>query len=333
MPTPPPDPPAPDPPDPEPPDPEPPDPEPGSLADVLGRAVAAGILTTEQAAAVAALEGQPAPPAGHRGAVVAEVLGYVGGALAVVAALFLGAELWEVLGPWPRVLLLAAVTAACLLGGAVLSERDGAPGRLGGFLWFAAVGAVAGTAGVAADDLLHTAPGTAALVATTVALALAVLLWWRRRAVLQHVATFAAAVATIPALLDRLGDATFGWGGPLLWALGLAWLAAAATRRIAPAGPGWVLGSLAVVSGPLAADPGRAVWLLVGVVGAAALVVAGVRGRRPWVAVVGTGGVFVGVPLAVAELFDARLGPLIGILVAGLALVTTAVVLTRRAAR
>ena len=47
---------------------------------------------------------RPSPPwmpgrQARRGAVLAEVLGYVGGALAVVAALFLGAELWDELGP------------------------------------------------------------------------------------------------------------------------------------------------------------------------------------------------------------------------------------------
>ena len=59
------------------------------------------------------------------------------------------------------------------------------------------------------------------------------------------------------------------------------------------------------------------------------------RGAGPaaLVAAVGIGGVFVSVPLAVAELFDARLGPLVGILAVGLALVAAAVVLTRRASR
>ena len=94
-----------------------------------------------------------------------------------------------------------------------------------------------------------------------------------------------------------------------------------------------MLGALAVVVGPLFAQSGRAGWLVVGSLGAAALVVAGVRTRSPWVAAVGIGGVFVSVPLAVAELFDARLGPLVGILAVGLALVGAAVVLTRRAAR
>lgn len=305
------------------------------LRDLLDRAVAAGILSTDQAAAVAALDAQPAAGA-RRGAVLAEVLGYVGGALAVVAALFLGAELWDELGPWPRVLLLAAVAAACLIGGAALGGREGAPGRLGGFLWAAAVVAVAGTAGVGADGLFDVRPGTAALVSAGAALVVAAVLWWQRPAVLQHVATFTAAAATLLTALDRIGDGTFDWGGPLLWGFGLAWLAGSALPTGGvwrPAEPGWVLGALAVVVGPLFAQSGRAAWLVVGSLGAAALVVAGVRTRRPWVAAVGIGGVFVSVPLAVAELFDARLGPLVGILALGLALVAGAVVLTRRAAR
>jgi hypothetical protein len=320
---------------------------PTPLRDLLDRAVTAGILTAEQAVAVAALDAQPTAGA-RRGAVLAEVLGYVGGALAVVAALFLGAELWDELGPWPRVLLLAAVAAACLAGGAALGGREGAPGRLGGFLWAAAVVAVAGTAGVAADGLLTVRPGTAALVAAGAALVVAAVLWWRRPTVLQHVATFGAAAATLLTALDRIGDGSFDWGGPLLWGFGLAWLAASALPPAAehpattpratggvwrPAEPGWVLGALAVVVGPLFAQSGRAGWLVVGSLGAAALVVVGVRARRPWVAAVGIGGVFVSVPLAVAELFDARLGPLVGILAVGLALVAAAVVLTRRAAR
>jgi len=306
------------------------------LRDLLDRAVAAGILSTDQAAAVAALggDGDRRPTAGtRRGAVLAEVLGYVGGALAVVAALFLGAELWDELGPWPRVLLLAAVAVACLAGGAALGGREGAPGRLGGFLWAAAVVAVAGTAGVAADGLVDVRPGTAALVAAVAALILATVLWWRRPAVLQHVATFLAAAATLLTALDRIGDGSFDWGGPLLWGFGLAWLGASARSVWPPAEPGWVLGAAAVVVGPLFAQSGRSGWLVVGALGAAALVVVGVRTRRPWVAAVGIGGVFVSVPLAVAELFDARLGPLVGILAVGLALVAAAVVLTRRAAR
>jgi len=132
-------------------------------------------------------------------------------------------------------------------------------------------------------------------------------LWWRRPAVLQHVATFIAAAAMLLTALDRIGDGRFDWGGPLLWGFGLAWLAASTLPPGGlwrPAEPGWLLGALAVVVGPLFAQSGRAGWLVVGSLGAAALVVVGVRTRRLWVAAVGIGGVFVSVPLAVAELFD-----------------------------
>ena len=186
----------------------------------------------------------------------------------------------------------------------------------------------------------------AGLLAAAVALAVAALLWWWWPGVLAHVATFGAAVAALLTGLDRLGHGTFDQGGPLLWGLGLAWLAASALPRGSPgprrevhggiwrpAEPGWVLGALAVVAGPLFAQDARGAWLVAGALGAAALVVVGVRAGRPWVAAVGTGGVFLAMPLAVAELFDTRLGPLVGILVAGLALVAAAVTLTRRGRR
>ncbi len=197
-----------------------------SLRDLLDRAVAAGILSADQAAAVAALDASR--PGARRGAVLAEVLGYVGGALAVVAALFLGAELWDELGPWPRVLLLGAVAVACLAAGAALGGRDGAPGRLGGFLWAAAVVAVAGHRRGGADGLVDVEPGTAALVAAGAALVVAACCGGGGPAVLQHVATFTAAAATLLTAVDRIGDGSFDWGGPLLWAFGLAWLAASA---------------------------------------------------------------------------------------------------------
>jgi hypothetical protein len=299
---------------------------PHPLRPTLARAVAEEIITHAQAEAIAALEDGPAT-AGRR-SVVAEVLGYLGGALAVVAALLLGREVWQELGPVVRVLLLAAVTAAVLAAGGVLGGRDGPAGRLGGFLWAVAVVALAGTVGVAASDLFAVAADLSAVLATGSALVLAAVLWWRRREVLQHVAAFAATTSTLFAVLAMVDD-RYRLLGPLLWALGLLWIAAAASGRARPAPAGWVLGALAVIAGPLGAGTGRSAWVVVGVLSAAALVVLGVRGHRQWLLAIGTAGLFVAVPVAVAELFDAELGPLIGLLVVGLVLVALAVVLTR----
>ncbi|WP_158228216.1 DUF2157 domain-containing protein [Pseudonocardia sp. MH-G8] len=299
---------------------------PHPLRPTLERAVAEGIVTRAQAEAIAALEDGP-HTAGRR-AVAAEVLGYLGGALAVVAALLLGREVWQELGPAVRVLLLAVVTAAVLASGAVLGGRSGPAGRLGGFLWAVAAPALAGTVGVAASDAFGVAFDVSAVLATGSALVLAAVLWWRRREVLQHVSTFAAATATLFAVVGLVDD-LYRSLGPLVWVLGLLWIAAAASGWARPAPAGWVLGALAVISGPLGADTGRSAWAVVGVLSAAALVVLGVRGHRQWLLAIGTVGLFVAVPVAVAEIFDAELGPLLGLLVVGLVLVALAVVLTR----
>jgi hypothetical protein len=299
---------------------------PHPLRTTLERAVAEGIVTRAQAEAVAALEDGP-HTAGRR-AVAAEVLGYLGGALAVVAALLLGREVWHELGPAVRVLLLAVVTAAVLVAGGVLGGRSGPAGRLGGFLWAVAVPSLAGTVGVAASDAFDVAFDVSAVLATGAALVLAAVLWWRRREVLQHVATFAAATATLFAVVGLVDD-LYRSLGPLVWVLGLLWIAAAASGWARPAPAGWVLGALAVVSGPLGAGTARSAWAVVGVLSAAALVLLGVRGHRQWLLAIGTVGLFVAVPVAVAEIFDTELGPLLGLLVVGLVLVALAVVLTR----
>ncbi|HVL86223.1 MAG TPA: DUF2157 domain-containing protein, partial [Pseudonocardia sp.] len=209
---------------------------PDAVWGALDRAVAAGIVSAEQAAAVVALAAQtPAVRAQERGAgrrtVLAEVLGYVGGALAVVAGLLLGAQLWAELGAGVRVALLAAVAAACLAAGAALARRDGAAGRLGSFLWAAAVLATGATVAVGVADLGGAAEETALLAAAGVAVVLAAALWWRRPEVLQQVATFAAAVFALVAVLDvadEAGNALLRHAGPLVWLLGVAWIAAAA---------------------------------------------------------------------------------------------------------
>jgi hypothetical protein len=300
---------------------------PDPLQPALARAVAAGIVTPEQADAIAALGTGP-DPSGRR-AVAAEVLGYLGGALAVVAALLLGREVWEELGALVRVLLLAVVTAAVLVAGTALGGRDGPAGRLGGFLWAAAVAALAGTIGVAATDLFAVPFDVATVLSAGGALLLAASLWWRRREVLQHVATFVAALATVFSVVALFDDG-YRYLGPIVWLLGLGWIAAAATDRVRPAAAGWVLGALAVLAGPLSAGTGRAAWAVVGGLSAGALVVVGVRSHRPWLLALGTAGLFVAVPVAIAEIFDAELGPLLGLLVVGLVLVGLAVLLSRR---
>lgn len=196
--------------------------------------------------------------------------------------------------------------------------------------WAAAVVSAAGTAAVAASDVLHVTGERTAVLASATGLLVAVVLWWCRRDVLQHVAVFGATVATLLTGLEWL-DA-INYIGQLLWVFGLAWIIAAATGRFTSATTGWVLGSLAVIGGPLVADAWRESWLVVGVLSAGGVIVGGVLARRSWVVVVGTAGLFASVPIAVTELFDAELGPLIVLFLLGLLLVVVAVPLSRRSA-
>ena len=197
-----------------------------SLRDLLDRAVAAGILSADQAAAVAAA--LDARPAARRGAVLAEVLGYVGGALAVVAALFLGAELWDELGPRGRGCCCSAPSPWRVRGwrgpyrprrvrrAGSASSAGGGRRRRGGHRGGGRRRLDrrrAGHGGARRGGSSAGRGGTAVVGAARV---------------FEHVATFTAAAATPSTAVDRIGDGAFDWGGPLLWAFGLAWLAASA---------------------------------------------------------------------------------------------------------
>ncbi|WP_214403811.1 DUF2157 domain-containing protein, partial [Pseudonocardia lacus] len=104
-------------------------PPPAVVAGLLRRWVDGGLITAEQAGrirdaegldgtaprdAAGAPAGEGAPP--HRGAsLVAEGLGYVGGALVLVAAVLIAGTFWDALGAGGR-LALVLVAAGLLLG-------------------------------------------------------------------------------------------------------------------------------------------------------------------------------------------------------------------------
>ncbi len=83
----------------------------------VDRWVEAGVIGREQGDAILVLEGTYREPAGGRRAVAVEVLGYLGGGLALVAGFVLGAESWTQLGHWGRVAVLAVVTGVLLAAG------------------------------------------------------------------------------------------------------------------------------------------------------------------------------------------------------------------------
>jgi uncharacterized membrane protein len=191
----------------------------------VDRWVEAGVIGREQGDAILALEGADAEPAGGRRAVAVEVLGYLGGGLALVAGFVLGAESWTQLGYWGRVAVLAVVTTVLLAAGWRLREDRGRVlPQLASVLWLGAVAAFAGWLAVLLGGSGGDALDDPSLWVAGGALVLAGRLYLLERRVLQQVALFAAVVAAMLAAGDELGwpwETVEGYG---FLVLGLAWL-------------------------------------------------------------------------------------------------------------
>jgi hypothetical protein len=300
----------------------------------VDRWVEAGVIGREQGDAILALEGTHGEPAGGRRAVAVEVLGYLGGGLALVAGFVLGAESWTQLGHWGRVAVLAVVTAVLLAAGWRLGQDRGRVllPRLASVLWLGAVAAFAGLLAVLLGGRGDDALDDPSLWVAAGALVLAGGLYLLERRVLQQVALFAAVVATMVAAGDELGwpwERVEGYG---LLVLGLAWLELGRRGLVGPRRTSEALGSLALLSGPEVLDAGGAgpgdwgLWL--GLVLAVGLIVAGSALRRNVPLGIGAVGMVVFLGQLAGEHWR-DLGAPLAILLVGLGLVAAAVVLAR----
>jgi hypothetical protein len=202
---------------------------------------------------------------------------------------------------------------------------------LGAVLWFLAVAAVAGFAGVVADQVLHQSPGVAGVASGLAATAVGVLFWRLRVSSLQQVAAFVSLLATVTALAYVITPATPVWGGGAVWAVGVAWLLIGSRRLLIPARTAVVLGALAILTGAeiMRAAELRSWGLALGLISAAALVGGGTATRRTALLGVGAVGLFVFLFDAVMTWFGRGATVPLALLVAGGALVLVAVLTGR----
>jgi Predicted membrane protein (DUF2157) len=299
----------------------------------VARWVEAGVIGPEQADAILALEGEGRETGGRRRAVVAEVLGYLGGVLAVVAGFVLGAESWGRLGQWGRAGVLATVTGLLLAAGWRLRGSEGrALPRLASVLWLFAVAGFAGLLAVLLEGGSDDALADPSLGVAGGALVLAAGLYLLERRVLQQVALFVAVVATMVAGGQRLGwswETVEGYG---FLVLGAGWLELGRRGLVGPRRTSEVLGSLALLTGPEVLDveavgPGDwGLWLGLGL--SVALIVAGSALARNVLLGIGAAGMvlFLG---QVAGEYWSDLGAPLAILLVGLGLVAAAVLVAR----
>ena len=300
------------------------------LKEQLSRWLNAGFITDEQASQIQAFETARAEHQQRPVPLIVEALGYLGGALAVIAVLILAQEFWADLELWGRIALLGTVTLGLLVSGWVLRDSAlEAVRRLAGFLWmFAAVG-VAFTFGILSADGFDSSPETAALVGSLAAAAFGLLLWKLRTESLQQLAFFAAVAAAAMSVVG-VADWPEEFFGLSMWAIGTVWLFLTWGTAIRPEATGYALGGAGSLLGAQMMSFNEAGWpVVLGVVVAGALIVASVTLRQIILLALGAAGVFIFVPQVVFHFFGDSLGAPVALLLSGAALIAGAVALAR----
>src|SRR5262249_27657255 len=258
---------------------------------------------------------------------VAEALGYAGGVLAVAAGIYMAGELWPGLSTG-AVLAFAAVACVVLgAGGAAISATgDPALRRLRSVLWLLSAVSLAAFTGTLADQIWGFGPADTTLVTAAASAAYGAALWWRTRAVLQHLAVFASLAVLVGTAVDRL------WAHRGAWAPGLGGVAAAVMRGSRPP----------VVTGYIAAGIGllAGVQLVTQVAAGGALALATVAGllaagvllRQACLVVLGALGVLLVTPQITTRYLPMSAATPVAIFVVGVVLLGSAVWLARRRA-
>jgi hypothetical protein len=303
----------------------------GDLAEVLRRAVAARILSADQAQAVLAAErARGEISGGDRRLPVIEAVGYLGALLALSGAVTLVVQYWREVPTAGRLTLLATVAATTWLVGARIGEASTAAlTRLRGALWFASSAAVAAFAGHAASDLAHAGEALVWLSSGVAAAASGGLLWWLRDRPAQHLACLAGVLMAAGGAAGIAGGE--GAVGLAIAAAGALWVTAGWLGLLPPPVIAMAAGGVAVLAGAgiTVGDWPDAAPLL-GLAAAALLVAMGIAGDRTPLAVVGLAGGFGYLPWAVGHFFADSLGVPLAILLCGLALLAVTLVVLRR---
>jgi hypothetical protein len=263
-----------------------------------------------------------------RTSLLAEALGYLGGALILVAFGIATGRFWEDLSTASR-LGLAAVAAAGMFaaGWAVPIATAPAARRLRSVLWLVSAGLAAGFLGIAGDALsLH---GLRWLLFTAAATALyAAFLWWRHHLPLQHLALVTALVATVAAATGLLPDSETSPAASA-WALGVTWFLLGWAGILQPRREVELIGAIVAAGATLFFAPelwGTPLALLT----LAALAVLAVRLRDLPLLGIDAVAALIVLPSIVTRYFPGALSAAAALLVVGVLLVLAGVVTVRR---
>lgn len=310
------------------------------ITELLDRWASRGLLSPEQVERIRQAEGitpagagapaTPAAPAAPRGRLAAEALAYLGGVLALAAALLLVQLVWDDLSVGARLAVPLSAAAVLLLSGRLVPGDAADRVRLRSVLWLLGTAATAVTVAVFGDQVLETDAEDTVLLAGLATSVLGLGLYLLARTAAQQLGFVVPVAVTAGALGMRAG-----WDEPTLVGVGV-WLVAAAWA---------VLGALGVAGPATAVRFTAAVGLLIGApltqgsAGGQLLAALTIVGLFTWgvladslgllaLASIGTLNV---VPAAITYFFpDSLLAAPLSLLAIGAVLVGAAVVVTRR---
>lgn len=304
------------------------------MKDALDELVEQSVLTPEQAAAVAeALAPQRARLALSP---TAEVAAYIGGVLALVAAVMVAADLWSHLDDLAQIAVFGTAGVVLWAGGrSLLPTHDAAVGRLAGTLWLlstAATGAAAWSASGSA--LLFGDRKEPVLVLGLVMTVHAALLWWLRRAALQQIAVYAGVMTTVGAALWLLPQPPDEVYGLTAWGVGVVWTVLVLAGVMAPRRTGCALGGVTAFAGAEALwSTNQDVGLVVALATVAALFVAGAMAREAVLVGIGSATLAAVVPQALSAWFPGSVDQPVALFLAATMLLGGALSTVRTARR
>lgn len=306
------------------------------LHTVVEQWLAQGVISPEQAARMkesgprlVALPLLGDPRVGR--SMLAEGLGYVGGAVVVAGASLLTAHYWEDLSTAGRVSVLFGAALLTLLAGGVVPPRPGSTGsRLRAVLWLASTVLWAGATAVLVDEAAGLSPTTGSVVSFALTAAYAGALWWRHSYWLQQCAFMVSVTLLVAAVIDLPGVP--GSPGLGVWGVGLMWVLLGLSGVLVPEELPLVLGSLTAVIGAMTAaesDLGMTLTLVT----VAAVVVGALVVRDLLLLAVGAVGALVNVPAAMSRWFPDSVAAPLALVVVGATLIGAAAWTARRTAR
>lgn len=311
-----------------------------SVLEHLARWEDRSLLTHEEADAIRGFERAESREA-PRVPVIAEVVAYLGAALAVAAGFALVGPRWDELSHAQRLVGAGVIAVGLLAAGWFLrSGAEPAVRRLAGVLWTMSVGAAAGFIALLVFDLpAGTDPASWAVLALGVGSGLYALVLLRLRpcAPLQ-VALYACTLVSVAGAgvwaidagwswLDRMT----GWFGWAMVAVSAAWIVAGTFDVLLPRGTALAVGSAGTAIAPFIAfaNQPEGVGLLLGVAVAVSLLAASTFTRNVPMLALGAMALFAYLVGAVVHYLADSIGVPFALLLSGVALLGVAVVVMR----